>query len=146
MSENKNQQKQIKIEYEGQSYQVDADKIEGLDDGQILNLLSVGFPGIANGKLERLPDGSIKIVKRVGTKGNNRLLDLLYRCPEDPLPMKIEGFNQQLTEELTLAQWEEIYETMDFEKIEQILAQRKRLISSIIVRLYRCPTKIVPLI
>ena len=80
----------IKIEYEGQSYAVDADKIEGLDDEQIISLLSVGFPGMAGGKIERHEDGSIKIIKRVGTKGSNFLLKLLEACPEDNLSFKNE--------------------------------------------------------
>ena len=121
-----NSKNTTKIEYEGQSYSVDADKIEGLDDEQIISLLSVGFPGMAAGKIERQEDGSIKIIKRVGTKGNNALVKLLENCPEDNLPLKIEGergagftrisnhlvksFNQQPIEELTIAEWEQVYE------------------------------------
>jgi hypothetical protein len=37
-----NSKNTMKIEYEGQSYTVDAAKIEGLDDEQIISLLSVG--------------------------------------------------------------------------------------------------------
>ena len=55
----------IKIEYEGQSYAVDADKIEGLDDEQIISLLSVGFPGMAGGKIERHEDGSIRELQEI---------------------------------------------------------------------------------
>ena len=99
-----------KIEYEGQTYSVDTDKIEGLDDEQIISLLSVGFPGMAGGKIERQEDGSIKIIKRVGTKGSNVLVKLLEDCQSDNLPLKIESFNQQPIEELTIAQWEEVYE------------------------------------
>ena len=141
-------QKQVNIEYEGQSYSVDADKIEGLKDTQILDLLSVGFPGMANGKLERQEDGSIKIIKRVGTKGSssNSLIELLRACPEDNLPWKIENLNQQSIEELTIAQWEQVYEGWDLEAIEQMLEQRERQIHSLIVRLYYCPTKVRPLI
>ena len=101
-------QKQVNIEYEGQTYPIDADKIEGLEDIQILDLLSVGFPGIANGKLERLEDGLIRITKRVGTKGNEQLtevLELFKSCPEDDLTLKIENYIQQLTEELTVSQF-----------------------------------------
>ena len=136
----------IKIEYEGQSYAVDADKIEGLDDEQIISLLSVGFPGMAGGKIERQEDGSIKIIKRVGTKGSNALVKLLEACPEDNLPVKIESLNQQSIEELTIAQWSQIYEGWDIEMIEQMLEQRESQIRSLIVRLYFCPTKIRPLI
>ena len=136
----------IKIEYEGQSYAVDADKIEGLDDEQIISLLSVGFPGMAGGKIERHEDGSIKIIKRVGTKGSNALVKLLEACPEDNLPVKIESLNQQSIEELTIAQWSQIYEGWDIETIEQMLEQRESQIRSLIVCLYFCPTKIRPLI
>jgi|GEM_PF-5894696 len=136
----------MKIEYEGQSYAVDADKIEGLDDEQIIGLLSVGFPGMAGGKIERQEDGSIKIIKRVGTKGSNALVKLLEACPEDNLPVKIESLNQQSIEELTIAQWSQIYEGWDLEAIEQMLLQRESQIRSLIVRLYFCPTKIRPLI
>ena len=141
-----NSKNATKIEYEGQSYSVDAAKIEGLDDEQILSLLSVGFPGIANGKLERQEDGSIKIIKRVGTKGSNSLLELLRACPEDNLLGKIENFNQRSIEELTIAQWSQVYEGWDLEAIEQMLEQRERQIRSLVVRLYYCPTKIRPLI
>ena len=91
MNQKQVNQEQINIEYEGQSYSVDADKIKGLKDTQILDLLSVGFPGMANGKLERQEDGSIKIIKRVGTKGSssNSLIELLRACPEDDLALKI---------------------------------------------------------
>ena len=141
-----NDKNAIKVEYEGQTYSVDADKIEGLDDEQIISLLSVGFPGMAGGKIERKEDGSIKIIKRVGTKGSNALVELLKACPEDNLLLKIESFNQQPTEELTIAQWEEVYEGWDLEAIEQMLSQRERQIRSLIVRLYYCPTKVRPLI
>ena len=141
-----NDKNAIKVEYEGQTYSVDADKIEGLDDEQIISLLSVGFPGMAGGKIERQEDGSIKIIKRVGTKGSNALVELLEACPEDNLSLKIESFNQQPIEELTIAQWEEVYEGWDLEAIEQMLSQRERQIRSLIVRLYYCPTKVRPFI
>lgn len=141
-----NNKNAIKIEYEGQGYSVDAAKIEGLDDEQIISLLSVGFPGMAGGKIERQEDGSIKIIKRVGTKGSNALLELLKDCPEDNLPIKLESFNQQPIEELTIAQWEEVYEGWELEAIEQMLSQRESQIRSLIVRLYFCSTKIRPLI
>ena len=141
-----NKKNAIKIEYEGQNYSVDAAKIEGLDDEQILSLLSVGFPGMAGGKIERKEDGSIKIIKRVGTKGSNALVELIEACPEDNLPLKNESLNQHPIEELTIAQWEEVYEGWDLEAIEQMLLQRERQIRSLIVRLYFCPTKIRPLI
>lgn len=141
-----NQINALKIEYEGQSYTVDAAKIQGLDDEQIISLLSVGFPGMAGGKIERQQDGLLKIIKRVGTKGSNSLLELLKVCPEDNLPLKIENINQQLIEELTIAQWSQIYEGWDLEAIAQILEQRESQIRSLIVRLYYCPTKIRPLI
>ena len=141
-----NNKNAIKIEYEGQSYAVDAAKIEGLDDEQIISLLSVGFPGMAGGKIERHEDGSIKIIKRVGTKGSNSLVKLLEACPEDNLPVKIESLNQQPIEELTIAQWEQVYEGWDLEAIEQMLEQRESQIRSLIIRLYFCPTKIRPLI
>lgn len=141
-----NNKNAIKIEYEGQSYAVDAGKIEGLDDEQIISLLSVGFPGMAGGKIERHEDGSIKIIKRVGTKGSNALVKLLEACPEDNLPVKIKSFNQQPVEELTIAQWEQAHEGWDLKAIEQMLEQRESQIRSLIVRLYFCPTKIRPLI
>ena len=141
-----NNKNAIKIEYEGQSYSVDAAKLEGLDDEQIISLLSVGFPGMAGGKIERQEDGSIKIIKRVGTKGSKALVKLLEACPEDDLPLKIESFNQQPIEELTIAQWEQAYEGWDLEAIAQMLSQRESQIRSLIVRLYFCPTKIRPLI
>ena len=141
-----NSKNAIKIEYEGQTYSVDTDKIEGLDDEQIISLLSVGFPGMAGGKIERKEDGSIKIIKRVGTKGSNALVKLLEACPEDNLSLRIENFNQQPIEELTIAQWEEVYEGWDLEAIEQMLSQRERQIRSLIVRIYYCPTKVRPLI
>ena len=146
MSQDNNLKKQIKVEYEGQSYSVDADKIEGLDDEQIISLLSVGFPGMAGGKIERQENGSIKIIKRVGTKGSNALVKLLEDCQSDNLPLKIESFNQQHIEELTIAQWEKIYEGWDLEAIEQMLSRRESQIRSLIVRLYFCPTKVRPLI
>ena len=141
-----NSKNAIKIEYEGQTYSVDTDKIEGLDDEQIISLLSVGFPGMAGGKIERKEDGSIKIIKRVGTKGSNVLVELLEDCPEDNLPLKIKSFNQQPIEELTIAEWEQVYEGWDLEAIEQMLSQRERQIRSLIVRIYYCPTKVRPLI
>lgn len=141
-----NNKNTIKIEYEGQSYTVDAAKIEGLDDEQILSLLSVGFPGMAGGKIERQEDGSIKIIKRVGTKGSNALVKLLKDCPEDDLPVKIQSFNQQPIEELTIAQWSQVYEGWDLEAIEQMLSQRESQIRSLIIRIYFCSTKIRPLI
>ena len=146
MSQDNNLKKQIEVEYEGQTYSVEADKIEGLDDEQIISLLSVGFPGMAGGKIERKEDGSIKIIKRVGTKGSNALVELLEACPEDNLSLRIENFNQQPIEELTIAQWSEVYEGWDLEAIEQMLSQRERQIRSLIVRLYYCPTKVRPLI
>ncbi|NJL52522.1 MAG: hypothetical protein HC930_10440 [Hydrococcus sp. SU_1_0] len=139
-----NSKNAIKIEYEGQSYSVDAAKIEGLDDEQIISLLSVGFPGMAGGKIERKEDGSIKIIKRVGTKGSNTFLELLKACPEDDLPVKIESLNQQHAEELTIAEWSEVCEGWDLEAIAQMLEQRESQIRSLIVRLYYCPTKIQP--
>ena len=146
MSQDNNLKKQIKVEYEGQTYLVYADKIEGLDDEQIISLLSVGFPGMAGGKIERQENGSIKIIKRVGTKGSNALVKLLEDCQSDNLPLKIESFNQQHIEELTIAQWEKIYEGWDLEAIEQMLSRRESQIRSLIVRLYFCPTKVRPLI
>ena len=74
------------------------------------------------------------------------MVKLLEACPEDNLLLKIESFNQQPTEELTIAQWEEVYEGWDLEAIEQMLSQRERQIRSLIVRLYYCPTKVRPLI
>ena len=146
MSQDNNLKKQIEVEYEGQTYSVDAAKLEGLDDEQIISLLSVGFPGMAGGKIERKEDGSIKIIKRVGTKGSNALVELLEACAEDNLLLQIESFNQRPIEELTIAQWEEVYEGWDLEAIEQMLSQRERQIRSLIVRLYYCPTKVRPLI
>ncbi|MEM7593893.1 MAG: hypothetical protein AAF383_20690 [Cyanobacteria bacterium P01_A01_bin.83] len=99
-----NDKNAIKVEYEGQTYSVDTAKIEGLDDEQIISLLSVGFPGMAGGKIERQENGSIKIIKRVGTKGSNALVKLLEACPEDNLLLQVECFNQQPIEELTIAQ------------------------------------------
>jgi hypothetical protein len=138
----------VTIEYEGQKYPVEKSKIEGLEDRQILDLLCVGFPGMANGKLERLEDGSIKIIKRVGTKGSSRsqLLELLRYFPEDDLPIKIENLDNKLTEELTVSEWSEIYETLDFDLVQLICEQRKNQISAAIRRLYFGKTKIVPLI
>ena len=65
-----------------------------------------------------------------------------YLCPS----ARVECFNQQPIEELTIAQWEEVYEGWDLEAIEQMLSQRERQICSLIVRLYYCPTKVRPLI
>lgn len=142
----KTQSSTVMIEYEGQKYPVEKSKIEGLEDRQILDLLCVGFPGMANGKLERLEDGSIKIIKRVGTKGNSQLLELLRDLPEDELPIRIETLNTKLTEELTVSEWSEIYETLDFDQVQLICEQRKNQISAAIRRLYFGKTKIVPLI
>jgi hypothetical protein len=144
----KTQPSTVTIEYEGHKYPVEKSKIEGLEDRQILDLLSVGFPGMANGKLERLEDGSIKIIKRVGTKGSSRsqLLELLRYFPEDDLPIKIENLDNKLTEELTVSEWSEIYETLDFDRVQLICEQRKNQISAAIRRLYFGKTKIVPLI
>jgi hypothetical protein len=142
----KTQPSTVTIEYEGQKYPVEKSKIEGLEDRQILDLLCVGFPGMANGKLERLEDGSIKIIKRVGTKGSSQLLELLRDFPEDELPIKIESLNTKLTEELTVSEWSEIYETLDFDRVELICKRRKDCIDAMIRRLYFGKTKIVPLI
>lgn len=142
----KTQPNTVTIEYEGQKYPVERSKIEGLEDQQILDLLCVGFPGMANGKLERLEDGSIKIIKRVGIKGRDRLLELLRDFPEDELPIKIESQNTKLTEELTVSEWSEIYETLDFDRVQLICEQRKNQISAAIRRLYFGKTNIVPLI
>jgi hypothetical protein len=144
----KTQPSTVTIEYEGQKYPVEKSKIEGLEDRQILDLLCVGFPGMANGKLERLEDGSIKIIKRVGTKGSSRsqLLEFLRYFPEDDLPIKIENLDNKLTEELTVSEWSEIYETLDFDRVQLICEQRKNQISAAIRRLYFGKTKIVPLI
>ena len=136
----------VTIEYEGQKYPVEKSKIEGLEDRQILDLLCVGFPGMANGKLERLEDGSIKIIKRVGTKGRDRLLELLRDFPEDDLPIKIESLNTKLTEELTVSEWQKIYETLDFDRVQSICEQRKNCIDAAIRRLYFGKSNIVPLI
>ena len=65
---------------------------------------------MAGGKIERQEDGSIKIIKRVGTKGSNALVKLLEDCQSDNLPLQIESFNQQPIEDLTIAQWEKVYE------------------------------------
>jgi hypothetical protein len=142
----KTQPSTVTIEYEGQKYPVEKSKIEGLEDRQILDLLCVGFPGMANGKLERLEDGSIKIIKRVGTKGSSQLLKLLRDFPEDELLIKIESLNTKLTEELTVSEWSEIYETLDFDRVQMICEQRKDCIDAAIRRLYFGKTKIVPLI
>lgn len=157
----KTQSNTVTIEYEGQKYPIEKSKIEGLEDRQILDLLSVGFPGMANGKLERLEDGSIKIIKRVGTKGSDRtdisrwrtefatrvlLLKLLRDFPEDDLPIKIESLNNKLTEELTVSEWSEIYETLDFDLVQSICERRKDCIDAAIRRLYFGKSKIVPLI
>jgi hypothetical protein len=142
----KTQPSTVTIEYEGQKYPVEKSKIEGLEDRQILDLLGVGFPGMANGKLERLEDGSIKIIKQVGTKGSSQLLKLLRDLPEDELPIKIESLNTKLTEELTVSEWSEIYETLDFDRVQLICERRKDQISAAIRRLYFGKTKIVPLI
>jgi hypothetical protein len=142
----KTQPSTVTIEYEGQKYPVERSKIEGLEDRQILDLLCVGFPGMANGKLERLEDGSIKIIKRVGTKGSNRLLELLRDFPEDELPIRIESLNTKLTEELTVSEWSEIYETLDFDRVQSICEQRKNCIDAAIRRLYFGKSNIVPLI
>jgi hypothetical protein len=142
----KTQPSTVTIEYEGQKYPVEKSKIEGLEDRQILDLLCVGFPGMANGKLERLEDGSIKIIKRVGTKGSSQLLKLLRDFPEDELPIKIENLDNKLTEELTVSEWSEIYETLDFDLLQSICEQRKDCIDAAIKRLYFGKTKIVPLI
>jgi hypothetical protein len=142
----KTQPSTVTIKYEGQKYPVEKSKIEGLEERQILDLLCVGFPGMANGKLERLEDGSIKIIKRVGTKGSSKLLELLRDFPEDELPIKIESLNTKLTEELTVSEWSEIYETLDFDRVQLICEQRKNQINAAIRRLYFGKTKIVPLI
>jgi hypothetical protein len=142
----KTQPNTVIIEYEGQKYPVERSKIEGLEDRQILDLLCVGFPGMANGKLERLEDGSIKIIKRVGTKGSSKLLQLLRDFPEDDLPIKIESLNTKLTEELTISEWSEIYETLDFDRVQSICEQRKDCIGAAIRRLYFGKSNIVPLI
>ena len=157
----KTQPSTVMIEYEGQKYPVERSKIEGLEDRQILDLLCVGFPGMANGKLERLEDGSIKIIKRVGTKGSNQtdisrwrtrfatrvlLLELLRDFPEDDLPIKIESLNTKLTEELTVSEWQKIYETLDFDRVQSICEQRKNCIDAAIRRLYFGKSNIVPLI
>ena len=138
----------VTIEYEGQKYPVEKSKIDGLEDRQILDLLCVGFPGMANGKLERLEDGSIKIIKRWRTRFATRvlLLELLRDFPEDDLPIKIESLNTKLTEELTVSEWQKIYETLDFDRVQSICEQRKNCIDAAIRRLYFGKSNIVPLI
>lgn len=134
-----------KIEYEGTTYEVDTATITGLSDQQILNLLAPGFPGMAGGKLERAEDGSIKIIKRVGTKGNHSFVELLQSCSADTLPIKIDRLNCQLTSrELSVAEWEQIDEQLNFEEIQKTLKHRKQVIQSILRRLYFCPSNIIP--
>lgn len=137
--------KEINIEYEGQSYPVDSTKIEGLNDEQILNMLSVGFPGMAGGKLERSEDGkSIKIIKRVGTKGNNDLLNLIEACPKDSLRAEVQSLHNKLNQTMTLAQWEDFREEPT--ELDQVLEARKVLIESTIARLSLCRTRHIPLV
>lgn len=75
-----------------------------------------------------------------------KILELFKSCPEDDLTLKIENHIQQLTEELTVSQWERIYATLDFDKIQDILQEREELINSTLQCLSFCQTKIVPFV
>lgn len=136
---------QIDIEYEGQSYSIDRAKIEGLSDEQIISMLSVGFPGMAGAKLER-KDDSIKIIKRVGTKGSYRtFLAEIEACRVDSLRQEISDLNHQLNQSLSLAQWEKI-EAKELEgSVEQTYRDRQQIIASSLTRLSSCKTHYIPL-
>lgn len=136
---------QINIEYEGQSYSIDRAKIEGLNDEQIISMLSVGFPGMAGAKLER-KDDSIRIIKRVGTKGNYKtFFAKIEACRVDSLRQEINDLNHQLNQSLSLAQWEEI-ETKELEvSVEQIYRDHQQIIASSLTRLSSCKTHYIPL-
>lgn len=135
-----NNQQQIKIEYEGQTYQIEAKVIEGLEDEQILALLSPSFPGMAGAKINRKEDGSLEIIKRVGTKGSE-LLELLKNCPEDTLTQQIVRLNQLLSSpQLTLGELEQTYQQMSREKLVYILEDRRKTTQSVTQKLYYCQT------
>lgn len=145
MSQENSLTNQTKIEYEGQFYNIDANIINSLDDQQILDLLAPSFPGMAGGKLERNEDGSIKIIKRVGTKGSCELLKLLKTYPEDDLSLKINQLNQKLSkQEITLGEWEQAYGEMGIEKLKQVLELRRQTTLYVVQSLYYCPSNLVP--
>lgn len=147
MTKETSQPAKTKVEYEGQTYEIDSAIIEGLDDGQILNLLAQGFPGMAGGKIERSPDGSIKIIKRVGTKGNIDFVELLKSFPADTLAGEIQELSDKLSDpQLTIAQWSQLNRQLNFERIEQTIERRKQTIHSAIIRLHNCSSRVVPLI
>lgn len=134
-----NNKPQIKIEYEGQTYQIEAKVIEGLEDEQILALLSPSFPGMAGGKINRAEDGSLEIIKRVGTKGNNKLLELLNDCSEDILTQQIAQLNQRLSSpKLTLGELEQIYQHMN--KVIHLTENKRKTTRTVIQKLNYCPT------
>lgn len=145
MSQENSPTNQTKIEYEGQFYNIDANIINSLDDQQILDLLAPSFPGMAGGKLERNEDGSIKIIKRVGTKGNCELLKLLKTYPEDNLSLKINQLNQKLSKQkITLGEWEQACEEMGIEKLKQVLELRRQTTLYVVQSLYYCHSNLVP--
>ncbi|BAZ47026.1 hypothetical protein NIES4102_40720 (plasmid) [Chondrocystis sp. NIES-4102] len=147
MSQENKPTNQTKIEYEGQFYNIDANIINSLDEQQILDLLAPSFPGMAGGKLERNEDGSIKIIKRVGTKGNCELLKLFKTCPEDNLSLKINQLNQKLSKQkITLGEWEQACGEMGIEKLKQILELRRQTTLYVVRCLYYCPSNLVPFI
>ena len=147
MTKETSQSAKTKVEYEGQTYEIDSAIIEGLDDGQILNLLAQGFPGMAGGKIERAEDGSIKIIKRVGTKGNADFVDLLKSVPADTLDEAIQELSRKLTgSQISIAEWEQLNRQLNFNQIEQTIERRKQMIQSAIICLHNCSSRIIPLI
>lgn len=133
-----NNKPQIKIEYEGQTYQIEAKVIEGLEDEQILGLLSPSFPGMAGAKINRKEDGSLEIIKRVGTKGSE-LLELLKNCPADTFPQQIVRLNQLLSNhQLTLGELEQVYQHMN--KVISLTENRRKTTRTIIQKLNYCQT------
>ena len=133
-----NNKPQIKIEYEGQNYQIEAKVIEGLEDEQILSLLSPSFPGMAGAKINRKEDGSLEIIKRVGTKGS-KLVELLKNCPKDTFPQQIVRLNQKLSNhQLTLGELEQVYQHMN--KVISLTENRRKTTRTIIQKLNYCQT------
>ncbi|MEL6439164.1 MAG: hypothetical protein AAFQ80_07940 [Cyanobacteria bacterium J06621_8] len=135
---------QVKIEYEGANYEIEASTIDGLDDEQIIDLLSPGFPGMAGAKVVWENNFHLKIIKRAGTKGCQDLIEIIKACPKDELAQKLQLFSRMDESGITLAQWERTYQNWDFASLQQLVAKRTQKIESLIKRIYNQPSKVRP--
>lgn len=136
----------IDVEYEGQTWSLNRASIAGLSDKQILELLSPGFPGIANGKLTWAGEDRIVINKAVGKKGSadRDLLKILSDQQPDPFPDKLAKAVQVGNRITTIAQWEQYDNRWGELKIQAEMATRRRSIDDSIQALLGCQSRTVP--